>query len=77
MKRIIALTAVVCALAFALSGGQPAATQSDPTIESVTGGKVKPGMEITKDNLDLIYTGDPETDLIYFGTANAEPWNQS
>ena len=69
MKRIIALTAVACALAFALSGGQPAATQSGPTIESVTGGKVKPGMEITKDNLDLIYTGNPETDLILEETA--------
>ena len=69
MKRIIALTAVACGLVLALSGVQPAATQSDPTIESVTDGKVKPGMEITKDNLDLIYTGNPETDLILEETA--------
>jgi hypothetical protein len=56
-------------LAFAFYGGQPAATQSGPTIESITGGKVKPGMEITADNLDLIYTGNPETDLIFEETA--------
>ncbi len=69
MKRLFLLTAVMFAAALAYYVGEPAWTQGAPTIESVTGGKVKPGDEITAENLHLIYTGNPETDLIFEETA--------
>jgi hypothetical protein len=56
-------------VALAFYAGEPGWTQGEPTIESVTGGKVKPGDKITADNLNLVYTGNPETDLILSETA--------
>ena len=57
------LVVTVCTLGVALLASGAALAQSAPTIESLTGGKVKPGDNITAENLELIYTGNMETDL--------------
>ncbi len=63
------LVVTVCTLGVALLASGAALAQSAPTIESLTGGKVKPGDNITAENLELSYTGNMETDLIFEETA--------